>query len=71
MFKSKAFIGGLEQKHHKMSLSGVDARGENGVTERLVQTNINSAITMMMNQALMWPGNFDIRLWPFALYYAA
>ena len=31
---------------------------------------VNSARTMMLHQALMWPEHLDMRLWPFALDYA-
>ena len=54
-----------------MSFSGVGAHGQNGVAERAIQTTVNSARTMMLHQALLWPEHFDMRLWPFALQHAA
>ena len=44
--------------------------GQNGVAERSIQTVVNSARTMMLHQALMWPEQFDMRLWPFTLTHA-
>ena len=43
--------------------------GQNGVAERAIGTVVNSACTMMLHQALLWPEHFDIRLWPFALHH--
>ena len=54
-----------------MSYSGVGAHGQNGVAERAIQTVVTSARTMMLHQALLWPEQFDMRLWPFALDQAA
>ena len=54
-----------------MSYSGVGAHGQNEVTERAIQTVVNSASTMMLHQALLWPEQFDMRVWPYVLQHAA
>ena len=71
VYKSQLFKEDLEQRHQKMSYSGVGAHGQNGVAERAIQTVVTSARTMMLHQALLWPEHFDMRLWPFALDQAA
>ena len=54
-----------------MSYSGVEAHGQNGVSERAIQTVVTSARTMTLHQALLWPEQFDIRFWSFALQHVA
>jgi len=70
IFKAKAFKDDLEKRRQEMSYSGVGAHGQNGVAERAIQTVVHSARTMMLHQALLWPEQFDMRLWPFALEHA-
>ena len=55
----------------QISFCGVGAHHQNGVAERVIQTVVTSARTMMLHQALLWPEYFDMRLWPFALDQAA
>ena len=71
VYKSKAYKEDLDKRHQEMSYSGVGAHGQNGVAERAIQTVTHSARTMMLHQALLWPEQFDMRLWPFALEHAA
>ena len=71
MYKSKAFKDDLELRGQSMSFSGVGVHQQNGVAERSISTVVNSARTMMLHQALLWPEHFDMRLWPFALTHAA
>ena len=54
-----------------MNYSSVGVHAQNGVAERSIPTVVNSARTMMLNQGLLWPGKYDMRLWPFALYHDA
>ena len=54
-----------------MSYSGVGSHGQHGVAERGISTVVNSARTMMLHQALLWPEQFDMRLWAFPLTHAA
>ena len=54
-----------------MTYSGVEAHGQNGVAERAIHTVVNSERIILLHQALMWPAQFDMRLWPFALEHAA
>ena len=70
VYKSKAYKDDLDKRHQEMSYSGVGAHGQNGVAERAIQTVTHSARTMMLHQALLWPEQFDMRLWPFALEHA-
>ena len=70
VYKSKEFNDDLATRHQTMSYSGVGAHGQNGVAERGIPTVVNSARTMMLHQALLWPEQFDMRLWPFALTHA-
>ena len=53
-----------------MSCSGVGAHEQNRVAERAIQIVVHSARTIMMHHVLLWPEQFDMRLWPFALEYA-
>ena len=71
IFKAQAYKEDLEKRHQEMTYSGVGAHGQNGVAERAIQTVTHSARTMMLHQALLWPDQFDMRLWPFALEHAA
>ena len=67
VYKSVLFKEDLEQKHQKMSYSGMGSHSQNVVTERTIQTLITSARTMMLHQALLSPEKIDIHLWSFAL----
>ena len=71
VYNSKLFKEDLEERQQKMLYSGVGAHGQNGVAERAIQTVVTSAFTMMLHQDLLWPEQFDIQLWPFALDQAA
>ena len=70
VFQAKAYKDDLNKRHQEMSYSGVEAHGQNSVAERAIQTVVHSARTMMLHQALLWPEQFDIRLWPFAMEHA-
>ena len=71
VYKSKAFKDDLVRRGQTMTYSGVGAHAQNGVAERGIPTVVNSFRTMMLHQALLWSEHFDMRLWPFALSYAA
>ena len=60
----------VDRRHQSIAFSGVGAYGQNGVVERSIQTIISSARTMLLRQALHWPAQFDMRLWPFSLEHA-
>ena len=53
-----------------MTYSGVGAHGQNGVAERAIQTIVHSARTMMLHMDILWPDQFDMRLWPFVMEHA-
>ena len=71
VYKSKEFREDLLARQQTMAYLGVGVHGQNGVAERGISTVVNSARTMMLHQALLWPEHFDMRLWPFALTHAA
>ena len=71
VYKTKMFKEDLALRHQKMSYSGVGTHGKNGVAERVIQTVVTSARIIMLHQALLWTEQFDMRLWSFALQYAA
>ena len=71
VYKSKAFKNDLELRGQTMSFSGVGVYQQNGVAGRSIPTVVNSTRTMMLHQAFLWPKNFHVRLWPFALTHAA
>ena len=52
----------LDKSHQTMSILGVGARGQNGVTERAIQTVVGLTRTMILHHALLWPAYFGIRL---------
>ena len=70
VYKCTAFKDDVTKRKQTLTLSGVGAHGQNGVAERSIGTVVNSARTMMLHQALLWPEQFDMRLLPFALSHA-
>ena len=54
-----------------MTYSGVGAHEQNGVAERGIPTEVNSARILVLHQDLLWLEHFDMGLWPFALSRAA
>ena len=62
VYKSKEFREDLATRYQVMTYSEVGVYGQNGVVERAIQTVVNSARTMMLHQALLWPDYFDMRL---------
>ena len=70
VYKSKAFKDDLKLWGQTMSYSSVGVHQQNWVAERSIPAVVNSARTMMLHQALLWPEHFDMRLWPFALDHA-
>ena len=71
MHESQLFKEDLEQRQQNIFYSLVGTHGQHGVEERVIQTVVTSARTMMLHQALLWPKHFDMRSWPFALDQAA
>ena len=55
IFKAQAYKDNLENRHQEMSYSGLGAHGQNGVAERVIQTVVHLARTMVLHQALLWP----------------
>ena len=67
VYKYNAFKEDIVKRKQTLTLSGVEMHGQNGTAERSIGTIVNAARTMMLHQALLWPAQFDIQLWPFAL----
>jgi hypothetical protein len=66
-FNSREFRADLITKGQEISLSGVGAHHQNGVAERAIQTGTQWARSMLLHQAIHWPDQTRLDLWPFAL----
>jgi hypothetical protein len=71
IFKAQAWTAQLQEQSQGQSLSGVGAHHQNALAERAIQTVHNSARAMLLHVQIHWPDEYDTRLWPFALDYAA
>jgi hypothetical protein len=69
-FSSKEFQADLVTKGQEITFSGVGAHHQNGVAERAIQTVTQWARSMLLHQALHWPDQTQLDLWPFALEHA-
>lgn len=69
-FASKEFQADLDTKEQEITFSGVGAHHQNGVAERAIQTVTQWARSMLLHQALHWPDQTRLDLWPFALEHA-
>ena len=69
IFKSEVFEAELKTRLHTMKYSGVVTHGQNVVTATIISTVANSARTMMIHQALLWPKKINLSLWNFTLNY--
>jgi hypothetical protein len=69
-FASKEFKADLITKGQEITFSGVGAHHQNGVAERAIQTVTQWARSMLLHQALHWPDQTRLDLWPFALEHA-
>jgi hypothetical protein len=65
-FASKEFQADLDTKGQEITSSGVGAHHHNGVAERAIQTVAQWARSMLLHQALHWPEQTQLDLWPFA-----
>ena len=70
-FASDSFKEDLDANGQTITFSGVGAHHMNGAAERAVKTITSWARALLMHQLLHWPSEFDPKLWPFAMEYAA
>jgi hypothetical protein len=52
-------------------ISATGAHHQNAIAERAIQTITTSARAMLLHLKVHWPDEYDTKLWPFALQYAA
>jgi hypothetical protein len=69
-FKSREFQKSLDPTRQSITFSGVDAKHQNGVAERTIQTISTWARAMLLHSVLHWPDAANLELWPFALAHA-
>jgi hypothetical protein len=70
-FASTAWKEHLHVMQQTQCLSGVGAHHQNAITECAIQTVTTIARAMLLHLKVHWPNEYDMRLWPFALQYAA
>ena len=70
VFKSKEFQADLKVNGQTIDFSGVDAHHQNGVSERDIRTVVEWARTLIIHQAMHWPEEAQLDLWPFAMNYS-
>jgi hypothetical protein len=71
IFTSKTWTEALRSNQQSQSLSGVGAHHQNAHAERAIGIVTTSARAMLLHLQIHWPDEFDTKLWPFALSYAA
>jgi hypothetical protein len=70
-FHSEIFQKAIDNKHHHLNSSGVNAKWQNGLVERSNGT-LCAAARLMLNQAISrWDKTITAELWPFTIQYAA
>ena len=69
-FTSKEYMAHLRQFSQISQFAGVGAHHHNGVAERVIQTIMSIARTMMLHAAIHWPDMADPSLWPMAVQHA-
>ena len=68
---TQPFKKDLEEKRQDLTASGVGAHHQNPIAERAIRTVTERARTLILHALLHWPTQVDLRLWPFAMEYAA
>jgi hypothetical protein len=71
IFVSEAWKEHLHGMHQTQRQSATGAHHQNAIAERAIQTVTTSARAMLLHLKVHWPDEYDTRLWPFALQYAA
>jgi hypothetical protein len=67
VYASQAFKSSCDALHQKYSFSGVGAKHQNGVAERMIGTITRRARSMLLHATLLWPDIITEDLWPFSL----
>ena len=67
IYASKIFKSSCEALNQTYDFSGVGAKFQNGVAERMIGTITRRARTMLLHATILWPSIISEDLWPFAL----
>jgi len=67
VFTTKLFRDACNSQHQQLTLCGVNAHHQNGITERFIRTITERARTMLIHAMLCWPDVITEDLWPFAV----
>jgi hypothetical protein len=70
-FKANSFVAHINETHQKLRFCGTNARHQNGVAERSIQTISNMARAMILHASIHWKNGCDSSLWPQAVNYTA
>ena len=68
-FSDNAFREHCELCHQDLSYCGVGAHHQNGIAERHIGLLTNTARTVLLHAAKMWPEAITLSFWPFAQTY--
>jgi hypothetical protein len=71
VFTARKWKEVLLDKEQYQTLSGSGAHHQNALAERAIGTVTASARAMLLHVQIHWPDQYDTRLWPLALDYAA
>jgi hypothetical protein len=69
-FKTNSFVAHINEIHQKLWFCGTNARHQNGVAERSIQTIINMARVMILHTSIHWKDGCDSSLWHHTVEYA-
>ena len=67
IYASKVFKSSCEALNQSYDFSGVGAKHQNGVAERMIGTITRRARSMLAHATILWPEIISDELWPFAL----
>jgi len=67
VFATQQFKSSCEILNQRLDFSGVGAKHQNGVAERMIGTITRRARTMLLHAIRRWPDTISEDLWPFAL----
>ncbi len=67
VYASKVFKSSCDALNQTYDFSGVGAKHQNGVAERMIGTITRRARTMLLHATILWPSIISEDLWPFAL----
>jgi hypothetical protein len=68
-FAEHLFLNHCEKSGQKVSLCGVSAHFQNGISERRIKDLTESSRTSLLHAIHRWPSAVTINLWPYALRY--